>query len=79
VLVKRKFLICMKTITKFLLGIYWSFFMKGIHIEPASVVNETRLNIQSLENCQSDEVKIIRSGMLPNLFIYFSLRFLLYQ
>ncbi|KAE8022821.1 hypothetical protein FH972_008590 [Carpinus fangiana] len=34
-----------------------------IHIEPASAINETRLDIQSLEKGQSDKVKIIRSGI----------------
>jgi hypothetical protein len=32
-----------------------------IHVEPTSAINETRLDIRSLENRQSDEVKIIRS------------------
>jgi hypothetical protein len=72
VLLKRKLFICIKIITKFLLEIHWPFFMKGIHIEPTSAINETRLEIRSLEKGQSDKVKIIKSGMLSNYYFFLS-------
>jgi hypothetical protein len=72
VLLKGKLLICINTITKFLLEIYswpyWPFLMKGIHIEPASAIMETRLDIRNLEKRQSDKVKIIESVMLLKFF-----------
>ena len=42
--------------------------MKGVHIEPASVIKEICLDIRNLEKSQSDKVKIIESSMLLNFF-----------
>jgi hypothetical protein len=59
------------TVTGFLLKINWHFLMKGIHIQPASDTEETRLNIENVEKSRSDQVKIIGSGMLwPKLFSF---------
>jgi hypothetical protein len=46
--------------------------MKGVHVEPANVIKEIRLDILNLEKSQSDKVKIIKSGMLPNFFLLYN-------
>jgi hypothetical protein len=58
----------------FLLEIHWPFVMKGIYIQPARATEEIRLNIQDVEKSQSDQIKIIGSGMLWSK-LFFSVRF----
>ena len=45
--------------------------MKGIHIPPACAMEEIRLNIQNVEQSQSNQVRTIKSGMLwPKRFSF---------
>ena len=61
--------ICINTIIKLLLEIHWLFFMKGIYIPPTRAIEEIRVDIQNVEMCQSNQVKIIKLGMfLSKLF-----------